>query len=298
MIRPEGFPDLPDSFEYETEVVQSTDGEHGIFMNWYKKKGVEPKRALLIVHGHGEHGGRYQHFAHYLQNDYDLILAPDLRGHGRSEGIRGHVDFFDEYVDDALLGWELLRSKMKDPNACDWFGHSMGGTISIRAFSYRPDLGTQNLILSAPCLQVAMPVPFIKDLAATLLAPIWGSLALETGMDASKLSHDPAVTKVVQTDQLNHTKATPRFYLSFQKTMQTLRETDLRLPSQMRVLVQCAGEDQIVSTPAAETWFAERLLTDHKKLIVYPGLYHEIYNELAKDNVFSDLREWLQAGKK
>lgn len=296
MIRPQGFPDLPPEFEYDTEVVESTDGEHSIFLNWFKKRSGTPKKALLIIHGQGEHGGRYQHFPHYLKDEYDLILAPDLRGHGRSEGIRGHVETFDEYVDDALLAWEILVSRMPENAVCDWFGHSMGGTITLRAFHYQSSIHARNLILSAPCLDLSVQVPLAKDLAARLLVHVWGSLALGTGLKSEKLSHDPAVVSNVRTDQLNHTKATPSFYLSFKEAMDEVSATDLRIPASTRILFQVAGEDEIVSTPSAERYFEEKLHAEHKRIICYPGLYHEIYNELTKDHVFQDLVEFLKEG--
>ena len=294
MIKPDGFPGLPPEFEYDTEVVQSTDSEHGIFLNWYKKKHGEPKRALLIIHGQGEHGGRYQHFAHYLKDHYDLILAPDLRGHGRSEGIRGHVDSFDEYVDDALLAWETLRSRLPEGSTLDWFAHSMGATVSLRALHYRAQIGARNLILSAPCLDLAIEVPVIKEIAAKLLAHVWGSLALDTGLKPEKLSHDPAVVSNVKKDQLNHTKATSKFYLSFQEAMASLREHELKIPASTRLLVQVAGEDEIVSTEASERFFEKNVVAAHKRILCYPGLSHEIYNELTKNHVFDDLVSFIK----
>ena len=293
MIIPQGFPSIPNSFEYDTEVLQSTDGEHGIFFNWFKKKNTTPKRALLMIHGQGEHGGRYQHFVHFLQDHYDVFLAPDLRGHGRSEGIRGHVDSFDEYSDDALLAFETLKSRLPPNAIIDWFGHSMGGTVTLRSVSYRANLPVRNFILSAPCVGLTVKVPLVKDLAAKLLANVWGSLQMETGLNPAVLSHDPAVTNAILKDQLHHKKATSRFYLGFMDAMAKLREArDFRFPADSRVLFQLAGDDKIVSTEDAKEFFSH-LNHVKKKEIIYPGLYHEIYNEISKEAVFQDLTEWL-----
>ena len=296
MIIPEGFPKIPESFEFETQVVQSTDGEHGLFFNWFKKKGVTPTRGLMILHGQGEHGGRYQHFVHYLQDDYDLILAPDLRGHGRSEGIRGHVEHFDEYLDDARVAWNALKARLGDSKQVDWFAHSMGGAVTLRAYQESQDLGVRNLILSAPCLGLTVEVPLVKEIAARLLSRVWGSLQMDTGLNPNSLSHDPAVARAIKKDSLHHTKATPRFYLGFVEAMRRVREESLRIPSETRVYFQLAGEDLIVSTPASESVY-DRLTHADKKKTIYPSLYHEIYNETSKDQVFKDMRTWINRGE-
>lgn len=295
MIIPNGFPKLPNDFEYDTEVQQSTDGEHAIFFNWFKKKNTKPKKALLIIHGQGEHGGRYQHFAHFLKDEYDLILAPDLRGHGRSEGIRGHVDSFDEYVDDALLAYETLRSRLPKTATIDWFSHSMGGTVSLRAFSLRA-IPVRNAIFSAPCLEIKAPVPLVKDLAARLLSRVWGSLQLETDLDSSKLTHDVNVVNAIKQDQLHHTKATPKFYLSFLYAMEKLQTAEFQFPSKARILFQLAGEDKIVNTDVGHQFF-ESLKHELKTEMVYTGLDHEIYNETSKEHVFQDLITWIHQGE-
>lgn len=292
MIVPQGFPLIPQDFEYETEVHESLDGEHTIFFNIYRKKGVSPKRAMMIIHGQGEHGGRYQHFPHFLGADYDLFVAPDLRGHGRSEGIRGHVERFDEYVDDALLAWSWLQKKVPETCKLDWFGHSMGGLVSLRAFLYRQDLKADHLIISSPLIGLKVPVPLPKVIAAKVISKIWGSLQMATGLDSSKVSRDANVVDAYVRDRLNHSVATPKFFFSLKDAMQGLIDSGLRIDPKTRVLFQIAGEDELVDASAARNFF-EHLKHDDKKMIIYPGLYHEIYNELVKQDVFDDLKNWI-----
>ncbi len=294
---PEGYPKLPSEFDYETEVLTSADGEHDIFLNVFRKRGVRVERALLVVHGQGEHGARYQHFPHFLEGHYQLIVALDLRGHGRSEGIRGHVENFDEYCDDVLLAWDTLGKKAGVGVPLDWFAHSMGGTITLRMLQLRPDPGISNLILSAPGIDLTVKVPWVKDVAAKLLAGVWGSLQMETGLDPAELSHDAAVVDAIKKDSLHHTKATSKFYLGFMAAMRDLRETDLRIPASTRLLLQLAGDDRIVSTPAAEVLF-DHLKHSRKEKIVYPSLFHEIYQETGKEKVFADMISFLERGRK
>ncbi len=296
MMIPEGFPKLPSDFDYETEVLASADGEHDIFLNVFRKRGVKVERALLVVHGQGEHGARYQHFPHFLGQYYQLIIALDLRGHGRSEGIRGHVENFDEYCDDVLLAWDALGKKSGAGVPLDWFAHSMGGTVTLRALQYRPDPGISNLILSAPGVDLTVKVPLVKDLAAKLLAGVWGSLQMETGLDPAELSHDPAVVAAIGKDSLHHTKATSKFYLGFMAAMRDLRDSDLRVPGATRLLLQLAGDDRIVSTPAAEILF-DQLKHPRKEKIIYPSLFHEIYQESGKEQVFADWISFIERGK-
>lgn len=291
MIQPIGFPALPPEFDYETEVHKSFDGESSLFFNIFKKRGVEPKRALLIIHGHGEHGGRYLHFPHYLQKYYDLIIAPDLRGHGRSDGLRGHVESFDEFVDDALCAWDVLGKKISNKAERDWFGHSMGGAIVLRTFLHRPEIAANRITLSSPCLEVKVKVPLAKELAARLLARVYGSLQMNTEIRASEISHDPAVVEAYLQDQLVHGKATPKFYVSMTAALQELREVEFKLRNPPRILIQAAGEDTIVDTQATKSFF-DRLKHEDKKMIVYPGLFHEIYNETSKEIVFHDWIKW------
>jgi alpha-beta hydrolase superfamily lysophospholipase len=290
MIKPAGFPGLPADFEFSSEMVESLDRENTLFFGIYSRKSANPRRALLMVHGQGEHGGRYQHFPHYLQSVYDVFMAVDVRGHGRSEGIRGHVDRFDEYVDDVLVAFENLQSRLPAGTPIDLFGHSQGGLVVLRTLQLRPDLAIQNLIVSAPLLGLKIKVPVIKELAAKILEKTWGSMTLQSDLDAGLLSHDPQVVKAYQQDRLVHQRASPRYYFQMKALVQDLHQNSITFRPDLRVLFQLAGEDEIVDTAKSEEFF-KKLKHTKKELIIYPGLHHEIYNELTKDHVFDD---WLQ----
>ena len=298
MIPIPGFPTLPDTFVYETEVHQSLDQEHAIFFNIFKRKNAPLKRGLLMVHGQGEHGGRYRHFPHFLKDQYDLFISVDLRGHGRSEGVRGHVKHFDEYVDDVLLAWQLLGKKIAidGEGECDLLGHSMGGLVVLRTLLFQPNFEAKNVFISSPALGLKFKVPVVKDIAARVLSKIWGELQLNTDLDASKLSHDPQVVEAYLKDRLNHHKATPQFYLSFLAAMEELLKSDLRFRSETRILFQIAAEDEIVNAAVNEQFFAS-LKHEQKKILIYPGLYHEIFNETTKEHVFQDLIRFKEENK-
>lgn len=300
MLQPKNFPGLPQDFVYDTDVRESLDHENTIFFNIFKKKTETFKRGLLMVHGHGEHGGRYLHFPHYMHSQYDYFVAIDLRGHGRSEGTRGHVGHFDEYVDDLFLGLQYLKEKLGESTPVDLFAHSMGGLVALRAFLKQPHLQVQNVVISAPLLGLSFPIPTLKELSGRVLAKVWPTFQMETGLDPKKVSHDLEVVKTYQEDRLVHSKATPAFYFGMLDAVKELQgeqnhqREGLQIPDTVKILFQVPLEDGIVSAPAALTFFEKRLRSSQKTLKTYPGFFHEIYNEVQKDLIFQDWIDWLK----
>lgn len=294
IVQPRGFPPLPEGWESEWETYRSADDSLQLFSSIHQSKALQvPHRALVVVHGFGEHGGRYLHFPHYLKTVVDRIIAPDHRGHGRSEGVRGHVDRFDLYVDDLALVIRRLDERLRAEHGTSeihLFGHSMGGLVALRLMMLEPELRVRSVMISAPLLGLRVKVPVQKKIAAYALSSVWGSLQLASEIDPAVLSHDREVADAYRRDRLVHMKATPRYYTEMQKAMaDTLaRESGIQAPLLMLVPLQ----DQVVD-PEATLDFFRRLKHRDKHLRTYPDFFHESVNEIGKERVFDEIRQWI-----
>src|SRR5262249_38513348 len=119
-LQPKGFPSLPEGFISETETFAGADPTLQLFGVLHRPAHAQPEskkrphRLVVVIHGYGEHGGRYLHLPHFLKQTYDSFYCLDLRGHGRSEGLRGHVERFDHYVADVALTIRRLEERYSD----------------------------------------------------------------------------------------------------------------------------------------------------------------------------------------
>ena len=259
---------------------------------------------LVLIHGYCEHRGRYGHVAEHLLKQGYTVLAGDLRGHGESGGERGFVQRFADYVDDIdalrALGLTLdaafrktrpPREGTAPPSLPVLVAHSMGGLVGLEYALARPE-AFRALVVSAPFLGLRLKVPAWKrglGLAASLLRP---TLRLPNELSSTYLSHDPAMCTAYDTDPLVTHEATARWFteaLAAQADVRS-RASRIRLP----VFFMCPGDDKIVDPVACQEVF-DRIGSTDKNLTTYPGLYHEIFNELEKDRVLTDLTNWLRS---
>ncbi len=293
VIQPRGFPSLPEGWVSEWETFASADGTTQLFSVTHHATPWASAKTLIVFHGQGEHGGRYLHFPHYLRSAVDAVRCVDHRGHGRSEGLRGHVDQFSRYSDDAALAIrrldEMLRARF-GKSEIHVLGHSMGGLVALQTLLRFPDLPIRSAAISAPLLKIKVPIPRVKEKVGVMLANIWGSLQMTNEVDANLLTHDRAVADVYRADRLVHDKVTPRFYVELTAAMAEVRKRDSGFDYPLLMLVPLA--DEIVDPDAALEFFRRFRLRD-KALKTYPGLYHEAFNEPEKEAVFEDLRSWI-----
>ncbi|MEP1471425.1 MAG: lysophospholipase [Halieaceae bacterium] len=259
----------------------------GVFYRHWRAQ--PPVRAvILLVHGLGEHSGRYNDFADYFTEQGIAVVAPDHLGHGESPGVRSHIGSFDEFIQPL----DELREAISEwyPEApCFLVGHSMGGLITARYLLDRQDW-FEGAALSAAALQTAPPPSALTLMIIrllTLIRPTAGVMQL----DPSEVSRDADVVKRYIEDPLVHNgKITAGLARALFKTMDEVSagSSAIRLP----VLVM-HGEADVMTTPAGSEAFHEAISSADKRLRIYPQLYHEIFNEPERLQVLGELRDWI-----
>ncbi|HNX91911.1 MAG TPA: lysophospholipase, partial [Syntrophomonas sp.] len=167
------------------------------YQSWQAER---PCGAVVIVHGIGEHSGRYNNLIDRMQNDSISFYALDHRGHGLSEGKKGHINSFDDYTTDLKSFIEMVRTE-ETGLPIILLGHSMGGTIACKfALNYSGYIN--GLILSSAGFIQAVKVPVWKKTMARLLGNIVPGLSMPTGLESSALSHDQQVVDDYSNDPL------------------------------------------------------------------------------------------------
>ena len=249
----------------------------------------EPKAVLILVHGLGEHCGRYNNLVNHLVPRGDAIYSFDHRGHGRSPGPRGHVDRWKDFRADVRR--LLSRVQAEQPGVPVFlFGHSMGGLIALNYVLHDPS-GLRGIIASAPGLDTGGLSPVMLRLAR-VLSRVAPRLPLPSGLDPEGISRDTEVIERYKQDPLTHSKGTPRAATEGTDAVRwtNAHAADLDLP----LLLYYGTADRLVP-PAAARRFFERVTHPDKTLHEYEGTYHEPHNDLDKAQVFADIERWLEA---
>jgi alpha-beta hydrolase superfamily lysophospholipase len=256
--------------------------------DWPVPAGVERRGALLLVHGLGEHSGRYAHVAERLTGIGLAVRGYDHRGHGRSAGTRGSIPHAEALLDDIRAVFDDLRGDDEPPFL---LGHSMGGAIAARAAT-GGWVAPRALVLSSPALSVPLPGWQRAGMAvARRLAP---ARPLPNNLPLDKLSHDAREVEAYKRDELNHDRITPRLYDFMADAGAAARRDAARFTVPTLLLV--AGRDRLVDPQGARE-FAAALPPGVGTLHVYDDLYHELFNEREPDRtrVLDELCTWLEA---
>jgi alpha-beta hydrolase superfamily lysophospholipase len=244
---------------------------------------------LVIVHGYAEHKGRYRELvAALVAAGYQCHLL-DLRGHGESGGPRGHVARFEEYRTDLERFVEEVQRLAVTPSPLLLLGHSLGGLIALDFVLHCPQV-FDSLAVSSPFLAPALEVPFLKRTLLPLAADFVPTLAVQSGLQAAWLSHDAQVVQDYETDPHVFSTVTLGWFVAVRRAQEEVFERAGEIRSPILVLI---GDADPIADPRCGRALFERLGSEDKRLVVYPGLFHEVFNELERGRVVHDLLAWL-----
>ena len=248
------------------------------------------RAQVLIVHGLGEHSGRYEHVAQKLNSWGYAVRSFDLWGHGLSDGERGSMRDEHAMLDDLAAVVDHTRKTMPPGQPLVLLGHSLGGLLAARFVSLRMR-PIEALVLSSPALDPGLNA-FQKLLLATLpgIAP---NVRVGNGLQVKYLSHDAAVVAAYQADPLVHDRICARLALFIAQAGRAVLATAPQWNTPTLLLF--AGQDKLVS-PQGSRDFLKLAPGAMVQSLCFDAMFHEIFNESDASNVFAALQQWLQVG--
>ncbi len=277
----------------ETEEIRSRADGMKLFTRHWLPEG-ETKAHLAVVHGYGEHSGRYAPFAAWMTARGYAVHACDLRGHGKSPGRRGHVDRWTDFFGDTEALVAAIRARAGEDAPLFLVGHSMGGLIVLGYALDHPQAGLRGVVASGPALAKGKGVPPILYALAKGLAAIAPRLQLDSRLDVEALSRDPQVVRAYQEDPLVHSLGTARLAAEMDREMKRLLAQAERWPPDLPLIILHGSADRL-APPEASAAFFERVAARDKTRREYPGFYHEVFNEIGREEVLQEVADWLEA---
>lgn len=253
---------------------------------WYPTD--EGKAIILLAHGYGEHMGRYKHVIEAFVKAGYILFAIDHRGHGQSEGLRADVESFDYFVDDL---YELYKTAKECHPDLPIFlvGHSMGGLIAT-LFAYRHQDKLAGLVLSGPAILIGADTnPLLKAISSILARLVPTLQVVKPGNNI--LSRDPEVEALMRADTLSYT-APLRARMGNEMYQASLRAQKRLAEITIPVLIMHGTDDRLTHPDGSRRLYAESESTD-KTLKLWDDMYHEIFNEIGKEEVLDYTVAWV-----
>lgn len=250
-----------------------------------------PKAHVAIIHGYGDHCGRYRRTIDALVKDGFAVHAFDYRGHGQADGRRGYAEKWKDFLSDLELFLEKVKQKASGKKLFV-MGHSHGGLMLVHHLHARGADGITGVILSSPYLKLALTPPALKVFGAKLIGNVIPWLPVSTGLTAKDLTQDTDIQREIEADPLYGKAATPRWFVeSGVAQLEAMRYGgDVKVP----VLLFAGEKDGVASTPAAKEFFGTIASSD-KTWKEYPGMLHECWNESGRADVWRDISQWISA---
>jgi alpha-beta hydrolase superfamily lysophospholipase len=266
-------------------------GKDGItfFMQGWEPD-TNPRALLALIHGLGEHTGRYVHVGKAMTDAGYALVGFDLRGHGKSGGARGHAASLDVYMQDIRQFSDLLAQRYPGiPRFL--YGHSLGGLLSL-SYALQYSAGLKGVVVTGAALRSSLQEQKGKIAIAKLLGALLPALTLQSGLDPTTISRDRKVVDAYVSDRLVHYSTSLGLGKSALSAIDLCfaRAGEFDLP-----LLMMHGMDDKLTYPSGSEDFARLAGRAGRDvtLRLWDGLYHELHNEPEQAEVFKVMTEWL-----
>jgi alpha-beta hydrolase superfamily lysophospholipase len=250
----------------------------------------EPDAAILLVHGLFEHGGRYQEVGEFMAGAGISTFALDLRGHGLSEGRRGHVPRFDILLQDLDRVRREVQGLLPPDTPLFLLGQALGGLVALR-YLEEYDAPVAGAVLTSPCFGTAVPVPRWKVLLATVLDRLLPAFPLRSRVDAAILTGDTERASGYRDDPAIHNTFTPRMFTATSSAMHRTLQRGDRLHVPVHIIF--AADDRVIDTDRSVA-FARALPADRVTIAVLEGVHHDLLHHGRRGAVMAAIRDWVR----
>jgi alpha-beta hydrolase superfamily lysophospholipase len=278
---------MSSSGESTLSTFVASDGDNIVIQDWPLESPAVLRGVVILVHGLGEHAGRYAHVAEQLNRWGFAVRGYDQCGHGESGGPRGSLPTDTRLLDDLADIVDSTRARMPKNVPLIVLGHSMGGLVASRfvSLALRP---LDGLVLSSPALDPGLNV--VQKMLLAVLPKIVPNLRVGNGVKPQYISHDPAVVAAYQADRQVHDRISGRLgrFIATTGPEVLAAAPAWKIPT----LLLYAGDDRLIN-PQGSRRFAAAAPAGVVTTVCFASLYHEIFNELDAQPVFAALKQWL-----
>ena len=280
------------SLEKGEQFFDSKDGAR-LFMRWSKP--AAPKASVLVVHGYGDHSGRYQHVIDAFATAGYATFGIDYRGHGQASGRRGYVSNFPEYLDDLQAGLDLVRQKSPGLPILI-VAHSHGCLVTGTYFTAgrtAPDV--KAVVFSSPYFQLRIEPSWFQLFQARVVGKVVPFLPVKSPLTVDQLTHDPAFQAATDKDPLYIRTVTPKWFTESNAAQAALfaNAGSFKLP-----MLTVQGAEDPIANPVGSKAFHDAAGSADKTFRSLDGMRHEIFNELGREALIADVVTWLDAHAK